>query len=133
MTQTEQTPAQRTKRKPHRQHSIEFKRSIVEQTFQHGMRMSHIAREHNLCPSLVHDWRKRYQEGLFSSGGKQKLLPVALIKSSTPAPPNQAPAQEETPPCTGFILLNTGQRSLRIEGRADPVMLKLILSQLFPC
>ena len=129
MTQTEQPPAQRAKRKLHRQHSIEFKRSVVEQTFQHGMRISHIAREHNLCPSLIHDWRKRYQGGLFSKGRKQKLLPVTLIKSLTPA----APEQEETLPCAGFILLKTGQISLRIVGRADPGTLKLILSQLLPC
>ena len=133
MTQTEQPPAQRAKRKLHRQHSIEFKRSVVEQTLQQGVRISHIAREHKICPSLVHDWRKRYQDGLFSGGGKQKLLPVTLIKSITPATPNPVPAQEETSSCAGFITLNTGQISLRIEGRADPVMLKLILTHLLPC
>ena len=129
MIQTEQTPTQRIRRKPHRRHSIEFKRSVVEQTLQQGVRISHIAREHNLCPSLIHDWRKRYQDGLFSKGRKQKLLPVTLIKSIAP----NAPEQEEALPCAGFILLNTGQISLRIEGRADPGTLKLILSQLLPC
>lgn len=133
MTQTEQPPAQRAKRKLHRQHSIEFKRSVVEQTLQQGMRISHIAREHKICPSLVHDWRKRYQEGLLSVTGKQKLLPVTLIKSITPAAPNPVPEQEEPSRFASAIVLNTGQISLRIEGRADSVMLKLILTHLLPC
>ena len=133
MTQTEQAPAQRAKRKLHRQHSIEFKRSVVEQTLQPGVRISHIAREHKICPSLVHDWRKRYQEGVFSAAGKQKLLPVTLINSITPAALNPVPAQEEPSPFASTIVLKTGQISLRIEGCADPVMLKLILTHLVPC
>jgi transposase len=133
MMQTDQTPAQRSKRKPNRQHSIEFKRSVVEQTLQQGVRISHIAREHNICLSLVHDWRKRYRESVSSTLVKQKLLPVALIKSIVPAQSNKAPVPEDTSASSGFILINAGQISVRVEGRADPVMLKLILTQLLPC
>ena len=48
MTQTDQTAAQRTLRKPHRQHSIEFKRAVAEQALQQGACITHIAREHDI-------------------------------------------------------------------------------------
>ncbi|PRC93983.1 transposase [Solimicrobium silvestre] len=133
MTQTDQTAAQRTLRKPHRQHSIEFKRAVAEQALQQGACITHIAREHDIRPNLVHSWRQRYREGLLNAQSDQKLLPVALIESIAPSQSDKAPVPEETSPCSGFILLNAGQISMRIKGRADPMALKLILTELLSC
>jgi len=48
----------------------EFKRKVVEATFQSGASVSLIAREHDVNANLVFRWRQQYQEGLFARSAR---------------------------------------------------------------
>ncbi|WP_369698809.1 transposase [Pseudomonas svalbardensis] len=56
-------PARRPARRPN--FPPEFKRKVVEATFQSGTSVSLIAREHDVNANPVFRWRHQYQEGLF--------------------------------------------------------------------
>ncbi|WP_405046685.1 transposase [Pseudomonas sp.] len=56
-------PARRPGRRPN--FPPEFKRKVVEATFQSGASVSLIAREHDVNANPVFRWRHQYQEGLF--------------------------------------------------------------------
>lgn len=61
-TNLDQRP-QRGPRGPYRRHSIEFKRTVVEQSLQPGASVSRLARQHDVNANQIFAWRKAYQEG----------------------------------------------------------------------
>lgn len=118
------------KRGPYRPHTIEFKRTVVEQSLSPGASVSRIAREHNVNANQVFSWRKLYREGLL--GGKPndsvKLLPVTLTE-----PPGRAHvsrALRAAAVSEGAIQLEIGKAQLRIEGSVDAAALALVLEHL---
>jgi transposase len=118
------------KRGPYRRHTVEFKRTVVEQSLSSGASVSRIARQHNVNANQVFSWRKLYREGLL--GGRPndsvKLLPVTLTE-----PPGIAPASRALRAAAvseGAIQLEIGKTRLRIEGSVDAAALALVLEQL---
>lgn len=70
-------------------------------------------------------WRKTYREGLLPDS-KPALLPVTLTPLMVS---NQSPAVSSSA-CTGCLTIEFGQVRVRIEGRPDAEVLRLVLAAL---
>jgi transposase len=118
------------KRGPYRRHSVEFKRTVVEQSLAPGASVAKVAQSHEVNANQVFAWRKLYREGKL--GGKMDiaLLPVNLIEevalSDSASSHNKV---EEIPAAVRMIRLEIGKARLIIEGKPDPEVLSLILKQ----
>jgi transposase len=114
------------KRGPYRQHSMEFKRSIVEKSLVEGTSVSRLAREFNINANQVFTWRRQFAE---QQGGAAEtpcqLVPVTLLES-----PSSAPARAAPP--SGVILLTVGTAQLRLEGEINAITLAQVLARLLP-
>ena len=123
-----QPSVQSPKRSNYREHTIEFKRAVVQQSLNTGASVSLIAREHNVNANQVFAWRKLFKEGKHGAPTTDncKLLPVTI---ELPHPkPMQSP--EVTATSAGVIQLEVGKARLRIEGAADASTLSLIIERL---
>jgi transposase len=114
-------------RGPYRHHPPALKRSIVEETLQPGASVARIARKYGINANQVFLWRKAYREGLLPES-KPTLLPVAILPliaaDQLPEPAPNSPAN------TGCLTIEFGQIRVRIEGRPDTEMLRLVLAEL---
>lgn len=118
-------PARRTGRRPN--FPLDFKRRVVEATFQPGASVSLIAREHDVNANLVFRWRQQYQEGLFGPVIQGvTLLPVQMIEAPIDLPHVVQPQAE----CHSEIAVEVGKAKLRITGAPDPQTLQFVLQQL---
>lgn len=104
-----------------------FKRKVVEASYQPGVSVSLIAREHDVNANMVFRWRQQYLDGVFGPVSRgATLLPVEVIDSPIellpPTPLPQEPHSE--------ILIEVGKAKLRITGTPDPQTLQLTLQQL---
>jgi transposase len=107
--------------------SIAEKRRIVEETLAPGASVARVARAHGVNANQVFGWRRLYQAGrLGDRKGAMKLLPVH-VSESLPAPlPERGSADlPKTQPCTIHIELRQAQ--VRIEGSADPALVRVLL------
>lgn len=113
------------RRGPYRHHPLALKRAIVEETLQPGASVAQIARKHGINANQVFLWRKTYREGLLPDA-KPALLPVTLaplmVSDQLPAASNSV--------STGCLTIEFGQVRVRIEGRPDAEMLRLVLAEL---
>ncbi|WP_223416370.1 MULTISPECIES: IS66-like element accessory protein TnpA [unclassified Pseudomonas] len=118
-------PARRAGRRPN--FPLDFKRQVVEATFQPGTSVSLIAREHDVNANLVFRWRHQYQEGLLGPVNQgATLLPVQVIEAPMDLPQVVQPQAE----CCSEIAVEAGKAKLRITGTPDPQTLQLVLQQL---
>jgi len=118
-------PVRRTGRRPN--FPREFKRKVVEASFQPGASVSLIAREHDVNANLVFRWRHQYQEGAFGPvNHSATFLPVQMIASSTDASPAARPLLE----FHSELVVEVGKATLRITGTPDPQTMQLVLQQL---
>ena len=102
--------------------SIAEKRRIVEETLAPGASVARVARAHGVNANQVFGWRRLYQAGrLGEQKAGMKLLPVR-VSESLPAPIADLP---RTQPCTIHIELRQAQ--VRIEGSADPALVRVLL------
>ncbi len=100
----------------------EFKRQVVEATFQPGASVSIIAREHDVNANLVFRWRQQYQDGVFGPvSHAATLLPVQVIETPAVLPPIESVSE---------IVIEAGKAKLRIIGVPDPQTVQIILQQL---
>lgn len=114
-------------RGPYRHYPPALKRSIVEETLQSGASVARVARKHGINANQVFLWRKAYREGLLPAS-KPTLLPVTLAPSMITDPlPAQSPS---SPGHTDCLTIEFGQIRVRIEGRPDPEVLRLVLAEL---
>ena len=108
-----------------RHHPLALKWAIVEETLQPGASVAQIARNHGVNTNQVFLWRKTYREGLLPDA-KPALLPVTLaplmVSDQLPAASNSV--------STGCLTIEFGQVRVRIEGRPDAEMLRLVLAEL---
>lgn len=113
------------RRGPYRHYPLALKRAIVEETLQPGASVAQIARKHGINANQVFLWRKTYREGLLPDA-KPALLPVTLaplmVSDQLPAASNSV--------STGCLTIEFGQVRVRIEGRPDAEMLRLVLAEL---
>ena len=113
------------RRGPYRHHPLALKRAIVEETLQPGASVAQIARKHGVNANQVFLWRKTYREGLLPDA-KPALLPVTLTPLMAS---DQLPAASNSV-STGWLTIEFGQVRVRIEGRPDAEMLRLVLTEL---
>jgi|ERR1044072_6433529 len=114
---------QRGPRGKYRQHSLEFKRALVEMTLQPGVSVARLAREHGVNANQVFTWRKLYEAGQLVAAApaqSSELLPVVV------ATQEQVPESEAA---TGTITLEIGRVRLRIEGQANAATLAQVLER----
>lgn len=112
-------------RGPYRHHSPALKRSIVEETLQPGASVARIARKHGINANQVFLWRKAYREGLLPEG-MPTLVPVTLAPSMAA----DCLPTAGSPVPTGSVTIEFRHIQVRIEGRPDPEVLRLVLAEL---
>jgi len=69
---------------PRRQHSIEEKRRIVEETHVRGASVATVARRHGLNANQVFSWRQLYRQGLLNEKAQPPTAAMLPVKVSTP-------------------------------------------------
>jgi transposase len=107
--------------------SIAEKRRIVEETLAPGASVARVARAHGVNANQVFGWRRLYLAGRLGAPKPGiKLLPVRV--ESKPAPvvvehhPGDFPQRQP-----GTIHIELGQAQVRIEGSADPALVRVLL------
>ena len=110
--------------------SVAKKRRVVEETFAAGASVARVARAHNVNANQVFHWRKLYQAGrLGGAPAAVKLLPVSVEASPSSTLTLRAEAGSSTS-ATGTIHIKLGQAQIRVEGHADPGLLRMVLESL---
>jgi transposase len=112
--------------KPKRQYrTIDEKQRIVETTLVEGASVARIARAHGINANQVFGWRKQYLAGQLGGASRAiKLLPVRVSESSPSLARTTSRASESTP---GTIQVELRHAQVRIEGNADPGLLRVLL------
>jgi transposase len=128
--QTVELPAKRQNRR----HPLEWKRSVVEQTFEPGASVARVARDNNINANQVWAWRKLYAQGLLVEDAQAEImLPVVVDgRSDRPAAHAREATNVPAPPqaANGSIQLQHGNTSIRIEGVPDATILRLVLERI---
>ena len=108
--------------------SIAEKRRMVEETLAPGASVARVARAHGINANQVFGWRRLYLAGkLGEQKPEMKLLPVH-VRESLPTP-----VAIETGPGDfgkaqpGTIHIELKQVQIRIEGSADPALVRVLL------
>jgi transposase len=119
------------------QRSIAEKRRIVEETLAEGASVARIARAHGVNANQVFGWRRLYLSGrLGEQKATMKLLPVRVsegLPSVKPHASNEGTTSIEVAnpkPVPGTIDVKLRQAQLRIEGSADPELVRVLLEYL---
>jgi len=140
MDTSRQVPAENTAKSElasavqRQQRSIAEKRRIVEETLAEGASVARIARAHGVNANQVFGWRRLYLSGrLGEQRATMKLLPVRVSESLPPvtthASGEAATSIEVANPKSnpGRIHIELRQAKVRIEGDADPGLVRVLL------
>jgi transposase len=114
---------------PQRQRrSIAEKRRIVEETLLPGSSVARVARAHGINANQVFGWRRLYLAGRL--GGQKagmKLLPVRVSDRES-APVGVEHRSGDVPIASlSTIHIEFRQAQVRIEGNADPALVRVLL------
>src|SRR6266536_97045 len=112
--------------------TFQEKRQIVEETLAEGASVARLARAHGINANQVFGWRKLYLAGRLGGASRAiKLLPVQVSESS---PSLAATTSRECSPSVDFsestpgsIHIDLRHAQVRIEGSADPALLRVLL------
>ena len=108
--------------------SIAEKRRIVEETLAPGASVARVARAHGVNANQVFGWRRLYLAGRL---GEQKpgikLLPVRVSESKPAAVAIEPPLPDVAQPQRGTIHVELRHAHVRIEGNADPALVRVLL------
>ena len=69
---------------PRRQHTIEEKLRIVQETHVRGNSVATVARRHNVNPNQIFAWRQLYRRGLLDPKAAKESTPMLPVRVSTP-------------------------------------------------
>ncbi len=116
-----------TTKREHR--SVELKRQIVEETLVVGASVARVARAHGVNANQVFGWRRLYEAGRL---GKPVVNPARLLPVNVAEQPEAVlpPENEAERPAGGTIHLEMRKARVRIEGKVDPELLRLVLRAL---
>jgi transposase len=125
-TQTEQA-RDTGSRPPKRFRTVEEKRRIVEETLGPGASVARVARAHGVNANQVFSWRQLYRQGRLEPKGSEapSLLPVRVTSAAERSSDGTA---RRTP--SGMIHLELPKGQLRIAGRVDAEILRVVLEKL---
>jgi transposase len=108
--------------------SIAEKRRIVEETLVEGASVARVARGHGVNANQVFYWRKLYQAGRLGITSAARLLPVRVTGESCPPPTISLPEPPSSQlSSSGAIHIELRQAQVRIEGSADPALVRVLL------
>jgi transposase len=106
--------------------SIAEKRRIVEETLVAGASVARVARAHGVNANQVFYWRKLYQAGQLGGSSTAQLLPVRVRRETSPAT-IAVTEPGSSVSFSGTIHLELRHAQVRIEGSADPALLRVLL------
>ena len=113
---------------PRQRRSIAEKRRIVEETQVPGASVARVARAHGVNANQVFGWRRLYLAGRL---GEQKpgikLLPVRVSESTSAPVVVEHRVTNFSQPQSGTIHIKLRQAQVRIEGNADPALVRVLL------
>lgn len=116
---------------PRQRRSIAEKRRIVEETLMPGASVARVARGQGVNANQVFGWRRLYLAGRLGEPKPGiKLLPVRVSESkSVPVVVEAAECglTEGTQPQRSTIHIELRQAQVRIEGSADPALVRVLL------
>lgn len=108
--------------------SIAEKRRIVEETLAPGASVAKVARAHGVNANQVFGWRRLYLAGRL---GEQrpgiKLLPVCVSESKSAPVVVEHRVTDFPQAQSGTIHIELRQAQVRIEGNADPALVRVLL------
>jgi transposase len=109
--------------------TVEEKRRIVEETLQPGASVARVARAHGVNANQVFGWRQLYRQGRLEQKeiDAPSLLPVR-VTNATMAVRSAGASTCRSP--SGMIHLELPKGQLRIAGRVDAEVLRLVLEKL---
>lgn len=111
-----------------RRRSIAEKRRIVEETLAPGASVARVARAHGVNANQVFGWRRLYLAGRL---GEQKpgikLLPVRVSESKSAPVVVEHRVTDSSQPQPVTIHIEMRQAQVRIEGNADPALVRVLL------
>jgi transposase len=115
-----------------RRRSVAERRRVVEETLAPGASVARVARAHGVNANQVFHWRRLYQRGLL--GGKVQpaagLLPVKVSEGAETTAMVARGCGDTTairPKAASAIQIELAKGRVRIEGRADVEMLRVVL------
>jgi len=108
--------------------SIAEKRRIVEETLAPGASVARVARVHGVNANQVFGWRRLYRAGRL---GEQKpgikLLPVRVSESLPTPDAVERSSTDFARAQPSRIQIELRQAQVRIEGNADPALVRVLL------
>jgi len=111
--------------------TVEEKRRIVEETLQPGASVARVARAHGVNANQVFGWRRLYQQGRLEHRADELpvLLPVRVIEAALTegSQPTHTPTRRSP---SGLIQVELPKGQLRIAGRVDAEVLRVVLEKL---
>jgi len=121
---------------PRRQHTLEEKRRIVEETHVRGSSVSTVARRHNVNPNQVFAWRQLYRQGLLDPKVNPESTPALLpVRVSTPTlmpteRARRAPRESNAQPAASIEIKLANGHSVVVHGQIDPKSLARVIDVL---
>ena len=107
--------------------SLEEKFRIVQDALAEGASVAGVARAHGVNANLVFNWCRLYRAGRLG-GGETKLLPVRVAADSSTALPTSGHEPRSLPTSgSGTIHIQLQHAQVRVEGSADPDILRVLL------
>lgn len=109
---------------------MEEKRRIVEEALQPGASVARVARAHGMNANQLFAWRRLYQQGRLEPpiGAPPALLAVRVSSATVPEAERSTALTRRTP--SGMIHVELPKGQLRIAGRVDAEVLRVVLEQL---
>ena len=110
------------------QRSVAEKRRIVEETLVEGASVARVARAHGINANQVFGWRRLYRAGrLGEQKAWMKLLPVRISETLPTPVPVEHGASDLAGTQSSTIHVELRQAQIRIEGSADPALVRVLL------
>jgi len=108
--------------------SLEQKLRIVQEALAEGASVARVARANGVNANLVFNWCRKYRGGQVGSSSEAKLLPVRVTgESATALPGSLCEARGVQISSSGRIHIQLQHAQVRVEGSADPVVLRVLL------
>jgi len=108
--------------------SLEQKLRIVQEALAEGASVAGVARAHGVNANLVFNWCRKYRAGRLGGGSEAKLLPVRVTAESSSALPGPLCEPGSLPTSSsGTIHIQLRHAQVRVEGSADPVVLRVLM------
>jgi transposase len=127
----ETDPGKRT----YRRHSVEFKQTVVEQSYVAGASVARLAQQHQINANQIFAWRKwaRDQRGQMQPAVDDVgpvFLPVTVSDESGERAAHSPMSGAADVQASGNIDVTIGAAKVVIHGRPDPATLRAVLTQL---